>query len=366
MKLIKKLAIIILMLLMIVSICGNVHAAGGSMKAGKSSVTVGQTVSITVSFGSKVNSAQFKLDYDTSKFDYVSCSERTYNNSTKRYTYLGMDTEPDLASVTFTFRAKQTGSGTFSLSGGKFQSSSGQITMSNLSTTVNVTEAQSTNNGGNSNSGSSSSKKTTTKKTTTTKKNTSSSNNQDNSDNENTEPVIIQKTELTEIKRLVAGLTDTDYTEESWNALQEAIANAEAAGSEEDYAALKEKLSKDILQVAPFEKEELDKVLRDLIGRSSKDYTKESWDTLQTAIVEADNAELKSEYDKIKDKLTINNLILDEKDFFEQLMDNSCGHKVIILTLASAIVILIITVLCLAIAYEKAKDTENVGRRMKE
>ena len=108
MKKIKNLTII-LILFMIIFLCGNVNAAGGSMKAGKSKVTVGQTVSITVSFGSKVNSAQFKLDYDTSKFDYVSCSERTYNQSTRRYTYLGMDTEPDLASVTFTFKAKQTG-----------------------------------------------------------------------------------------------------------------------------------------------------------------------------------------------------------------------------------------------------------------
>lgn len=352
MKKIKNLTMV-LILFIIVFLCGNVNAAGGSMKASKSKITVGQTVSITVSFGSKVNSAQFKLDYDTSKFDYVSCSEKTYNKDTKRYTYLGMDTEPDLSSVTFTFKAKQTGSGTFSLSGGKFQSSGGQVAMSNLSTKVTV-EATSSNSSGN--------KKptTTTKKPTNTKKPTDADNN-----GEETEPVIVQKAELIEVRNLVAGLTDTDYTEESWKALQEAIASAEAAGTQEEYDALKEKLSKDILQKAPFEKTELDKVLRDLIGLPKENYTKESWDALQNAIIAADNAELKSEYDKIKGKLTINGLELDEKDFFEQIMDNSCGHKVIILTLASAVVILIITVIGLGIAYERSKDPENLGRRAK-
>ena len=86
---------------------------------------------------------------------------------------------------------------------------------------------------------------------------------------------------------------------------------------------------------------------------------------MQAAIVTADNAELKSDYDKIKNKLTINDLILDEKDFIEQIMDDSCGHKMIILTLASAVVILIIAIMILLVMYEKAKDPENLGRRAK-
>lgn len=350
MKKIKNLTII-LILFMIIFLCGNVNAASGSMRASKSKITVGQTVSITVSFGSKVSGAQFKLDYDENKFDYVSCSEKTYHKETKRFAYLGMDTEPDLASVTFTFKAKKTGSVTFSLSGGKLQSSSEQTTMSNLSTTVTVEAAKSTSS-------------STKKPTTSTKKPTNG--NKDDNDGETTEPTIVQKAELIEVRNLVAGLTDTDYTEESWKELQEAIANAEAAGTQEEYDALKEKLSKDILQKAPFDKTELDKVLRDLIGLPKEHYTKESWEALQTAIVTADSAELKSEYDKIKGKLTINGLELDEKDFFEQIMDNSCGHKVIILTLASAVVILIITVVVLLIIYEKAKDPENLGRRVKQ
>ena len=117
-----------------------------------------------------------------------------------------------------------------------------------------------------------------------------------------------QKAELIEIRNFVAGLIDTDYTEESWKALQEAIANAEAAATQEEYDALKEQLSKDVLQKAPFEKTELDKVLRDLIGLPKENYTTETWDALQAAIVTADNAELKSDYDKIKNKLTINDV----------------------------------------------------------
>lgn len=359
MKKIKNLAIV-LMLFMIIFLCGNVNAAGGSMKAGKSKVTVGQTVSVTVSFGGKVNSAQFKLSYDSSKFDYVSCSEGKYNQGTNRYTYLGMDTEPDLASVTFTFKSKQTGSGKFSLSSGMFKNNSGKVTMSNLSTSVTIEEVKSNSSSSSSSSGTK--KPTTTKKPNSTKKPTS---NTGETNEEQTDPIIVQKAELIEIRNFVAGLIDTDYTEESWKALQEAIANAEAAATQEEYDALKEQLSKDVLQKAPFEKTELDKVLRDLIGLPKENYTTETWDALQAAIVTADNAELKSDYDKIKNKLTINDLILDEKGFIEQIMDDSCGHKMIILTLASAVVILIIAIMILLVMYEKAKDPENLGRRAK-
>ena len=73
MKILKNaITVFIIMMLVIVAIGGNVDAAG--MKASKSSVTVGQNVTVTVSFGEKVSAAQFKLGYDTGKFQYVSCS----------------------------------------------------------------------------------------------------------------------------------------------------------------------------------------------------------------------------------------------------------------------------------------------------
>ncbi len=346
----KIITILVIMLFAITALTGSVNAAG-SMKASKSSVTVGQNVSITVSFGSKVSAAQFKLSFDSSKFDFVSCSKGDYNKSTTRYTYLGMSTEPDLGSVTFTFKAKATGSGGFSLSGGMAQTSAGKTSLSGMSSTVKIEAAKSN---------------TTTKKpTTTTKKPTTSK--KDDKDTQETpkEPEVIDKSGLDSVKQLLVGKVETDYTEESWKALQDAIAAAESAETNAAYDEVKEKLNIEGLVPVTFEKEELNKVLRDLIGKVETDYTEESWKALQEAINIAESAELKSEYDSVKDKLTIDGLMLDEKGLFEGIINSSCGHGRIIIVLAAIIVVLLIIIIILGASLSKAKDAASLGRRIK-
>lgn len=86
-------------------------------------------------------------------------------------------------------------------------------------------------------------------------------------------------------------LTEEDYTEESWNALEEAKAAAEetladptatqfeidaaAEALEEAIAALEEK---------PVDKSALEKAIADANAKKQKDYTKKSWDAMKAAL----------------------------------------------------------------------------------
>ena len=337
----------IVMLITLFALCGNVDAAS-SIRASSSSVTVGKNVSVTVSFGQRESAAQFKLNYDKSKFDYVSCSAGTYASVTNTFVYVNYEDVADLGSVTFTFKATATGKGTFSISGVVLSSDNSSI--SSGSTTVTVNQATSTN---------------TNKKPTT---NNSSNKNQNKTEEQPVEPEIIDKKELNNVKDLLEGKVETDYTPESWKAVQDAIASAEATTTNKDYDAIKEKLTLDGLVKASFEKEELNKVLRDLIGKVQNDYTEESWNELKEAIDIADNAELKSEYDAIKDKLTINKLILEERNFFLSLIQNPCGHGIVIISLAAAILVLLIIIIVMLIVHGKQKKKvvpTTGGRRLK-
>lgn len=104
--------------------------------------------------------------------------------------------------------------------------------------------------------------------------------------------------------------------------MQDAIAKADGANTEEAYNEAVSAISIDSLVPTQFSKEELNKVLRGLIGKLERDYTVDSWKELQDAIDTADSANLKSEYDAVKDKLTINNLVLEEdKGFIGDLIE---------------------------------------------
>ena len=74
-KLKRAITILIMMLLMIGIFIGRVNAASASISVSARKVTVGQNVSVTVSFSEKVSAAQFKLSYDSSKFKFISSSE---------------------------------------------------------------------------------------------------------------------------------------------------------------------------------------------------------------------------------------------------------------------------------------------------
>ena len=167
----------------------------------------------------------------------------------------------------------------------------------------------------------------------------------------------------------MADLVQTDYTEESWNALQERIKKAENAATIEEYDAAKAELDIGILVPAVFEKTELDRVLRLLIGKLERDYTSDSWKELIDAIDAADSAKLKSEYDAIKNKLTVNNLILEEeKSFFEDLLSRMQEDPLIlgmVICIGVLFLILIITmIVCIHNGRKRRKDEFDFGREM--
>ncbi len=358
-KVIKLLTIMIIAMLILGT---SANAATVSMKTSSKTVTVNQTVSITVSFGEKLSAAQFKLNYDKNKFDYISCSTGDFGTGTNIWAYLSWTDTADMGSVTFKFKAKETGTGKFSISGVVPKNAN----ISSSSVTVKVEEASkpSTNSGSNSNSGSSSTSKPSSntnnnkKPTSTTNKDKNTSSASTEPVNENTEPVneesvVLEKTELNNLKNILAERDSENYTEESWNALQEVIKSAENATTQEEYEALKDKLVLDNLEVATFEKTELHKVLIDLIGKSKNDYTEESWNELQEAIEEANNADNKNEYEKVKSKLTVSGLILKDQNFIEWLFDDSCGHNMAIIGLIVSTSVFLLTTIALAVAYAK-------------
>jgi hypothetical protein len=294
----------------------------------------GKTVSVTVSFGEKVQAVQFALNFDTSKFDYLSCSAGRYDSNGTRYFVFNDEGDINsLASVTFTFKAKELGSGTFNISGLVTSNSANRITTSSATVTV---------------------QKQSTSSSTTNKPNQ----NPTPTPEEPSTPEEFSKTELETVESLLFGLIETDYTEESWKELQEAIEKARNAGKKEEYDEIKSKLTIDNLVIEKFEKTELNKLLRDLIGKSEADYTEESWKELQDIIEEADKTTLKSEYDGMKYKLTIDTLEEAEKNFFEPIVNFFQGldeQERISLALGVCVVILLIIIIVIFILYRKEK-----------
>lgn len=122
----KKSIILSIIIVFILGIMGGtVNAASAGISASTTSVTVGQNIAITVNFGEKTSASQFTLNYDSSKFTYVSkTSSGSFSTTTKRFAYANMDGEADLGSVTFTFTAKEAGSVNFSISGLKISTAS--------------------------------------------------------------------------------------------------------------------------------------------------------------------------------------------------------------------------------------------------
>lgn len=346
MKILKNtLTILIVFCLSILILGGNVQAATASISAA-SKVAVGDKVSVTVTFSQKVSSADFRLNYDTSKFEYVSVSKGGYGTGTKRYTYLNYEDVEDLGSVTFSFKAKTTGTGAFKISNLVLSTDTASIGRSEVSVTVE--KAKPTN-------------------TKPNKKPTTNNNNNNNNKNEEEKPEEIDKSALEAVKAELALKVQSDYTEDSWKALQEAISKAEGATKNSEYDEVKDKLNIEGLVPVDFEKDELFNLLIELMGKSQKDFTEESWQELQTAIETAQTSKLKSEYDEVKDKLTINTLVEqepeEEKNFFEDILETLKSKDPLLLVLMAGVIVLTILVLILLVLYGKAKKSDSNGAR---
>lgn len=138
----KKLTFISIILVLILSLwVTTVSAASASVGISKSSITVGDSVTVTVNFGQKVSAAQFTLNYDSSKVTYSSSTGGSYNSSTKKFAFVNPDDQASLSSATFTFKSKSAGSASFSVSGLKISTATQtkftpSMSNSSVSTTV--------------------------------------------------------------------------------------------------------------------------------------------------------------------------------------------------------------------------------------
>lgn len=206
----KSLVITIIMVFIIGMFGGVVNAASASVSASSKTIEIGKTVKVTVSFGQKVSAAQFTLNYDSGKLEYVSKSGGgLFSASTKRYGYNSEDgVTADLSSVTFTFKTKATGSANVSVSGLKIstQTQTGiSASMGNSSVGLTIKEKEvekpvtpptPPNNGGsnsgNNNSGNSNSNNNNSNS------NANNSNKNDNKTNNKNENKTQDKTEKKE------------------------------------------------------------------------------------------------------------------------------------------------------------------------
>lgn len=111
MKTIRKTkAILVMFCLLIVILSGSVSAASTTIRASASTVSNGKTVTVTVSFGENVSAAQFVLNFDESKYDYVSCSaDDSYSEDSKYFAWINTSGVANLSNVKFTFKAKELG-----------------------------------------------------------------------------------------------------------------------------------------------------------------------------------------------------------------------------------------------------------------
>lgn len=206
----KSIIISIIMMLLLVVLGGSVDAATFSVKASSNSVSVGEKINVTVTFGENASAVQFMLNYDSNKYEYIGkTSGGIYSAATKKFAYTSDDgINADLGNVTFTFKAKVTGHANFSISGAKIATASNTTKhepgIANASISVTATKEESKpSEGGNSsnnnkpsnsnNSGNSSSNKknntSNTNKTSSSTTNTVNSENQTNEEETNGEEV---------------------------------------------------------------------------------------------------------------------------------------------------------------------------------
>ncbi len=343
-KIKQSLIIFLIIILSIVFLSSGVNAATVNIRAQNSKVTVDDTVSVTVSFGEKVDTAQFKLNYDTSKFKYVSVSAGTYAQASNRYAYINWDNEADLSSVTFRFKAISTGTGTFNVSKVVLSSNSTSIGSSVASVTVVAKSNQDNEQGNNpgsstqtkpgDNSGSSTQTKpgnnsgssTQTKpennsgsSTQTKPGNNSGSSTQTKPGNNSgsstqTKPGNNSGSSTQTKPSSNSGSSNKKPSTSSSSNTTKKPSNQNTTDSE------KNSNDEDTDAVETLEKTELDLLKQQLVSKVESDYTLESWTTLKDIISKAENASNEEEYNEIKEQLNLDVLV--PAEFEKTELDN--------------------------------------------
>ena len=127
---------------------------------------------------------------------------------------------------------------------------------------------------------------------------------------EQPKPVEINKTALNNIKNQLAGLNKNNYTEESWNAIQNQIAVAEKQTTQEAFDREVAKIDLNSLQVKPIDKAKLNVIKNQLAQLKQNNYTPASWQAIQNQIAVADAQPTQEKFDAEVAKINLNTLQL--------------------------------------------------------
>lgn len=140
----KKLYISIFLFFSIIFVSEMVQAASVNLSTNSNSVTVGNEFTVSASLsGASVASLSIKIGVDTSKVEYVSGpASSSFRNGTAIYTWTdpqgGLSPLTGGTIVTFRFRAKETGTANFSVSGSFYDANEQTITPSFSGTGISI------------------------------------------------------------------------------------------------------------------------------------------------------------------------------------------------------------------------------------
>ena len=114
----------------------------------------------------------------------------------------------------------------------------------------------------------------------------------------------VDKTALNKLLDDVSKLKEKDYTQSTWQALQDAISGADSLTTQEEIDAKVTEIQTaiDNLVLADVDKSKLDELLKDIEKLEEGDYTPESWDNLQDKLNGLDDLNKQSDVDnKVKE-----------------------------------------------------------------
>ena len=135
---------------------------------------------------------------------------------------------------------------------------------------------------------------------------------------------IVNRTELDNILGEVEKLVESDYSSESWQILQNALINTDNFIKQSQLNAKVKEIQDAIYSLKP-DRTSLDKLLEDVAKLTSTDYSTTSWNELQAAINDTDDLADKTEVDaKVKEiQDAIDNLGVDRSELNKLLDDVS-------------------------------------------
>ena len=125
----------------------------------------------------------------------------------------------------------------------------------------------------------------------------------------------VDRSALDTLLEQVAGLIESDYSDESWQELQDAVSGADSLVKQSEIDAKAEEIQNAIDNLG-VDRSALDALLEQVTGLNEADYSDSSWDALQDAISGTDNLTKQSEIDAKVQEIqgAIDNLGIDRSE----------------------------------------------------